>query len=358
MTMHVPTQPTAAAPAAPTVTTTTPEAPATTTRAARAAAIKAEADQPTSSEPASESSAEGIPSHPASESEGSGDRTSAADSGEDPKARAAAARAERIEAMRARAREAQERRQTHKANRAESAELAELRKMKAEWEKDSAAFKDEESFLSAAEARGVSAEKVIAYFRDRLTNPAAIAERHANQAKTEVEKRIADLEKQLAERDERAAQERAEAAYRQKTLEAAKNFISISQAKAEEAPLTARMYAKHGPEVTIAFANKFIVPLMPEGFDIEVPQHLEVLLDHMEQFLAETQLSEPAQSPPQADPPSKASAGKKNGDKPVSTLGNRVVTERGTVTEEIPLAKLPLSERKRILKEKYERSDD
>ncbi|MBX3198244.1 MAG: hypothetical protein KF894_08875 [Labilithrix sp.] len=274
---------------------------------------------------------------------------------EDPKAKAATDRAARIEALRAKSRQAQTKRQAHKASRAEQEELAQLRQLKADWEKKDSAFADVGELLAEAERRGHTGEKVLAYIRDQMTNPAAITDRRVAASKTEVQKQIDELKEELRQRDERDAQARAAAESEQKTLVAAKNFIALSQTKAEDAPLTAAMYAKHGAEVVIGFANQFIIPLMPEDFDIEEPAHLEVLHDHMEQFLSETQLT-PA--PAKTDTSSKANAGKKNGAKPVTTLSNRTVTEVGTVEQAVPLEKMTTEERYRFVKEKYERGDE
>lgn len=316
----------------------TPAAP--TTLADRVASIKAEA--------------EGEPSEPSGAEPGQA--SGGAPGADDPKAKAAADRAARIEAMRAREREKQKKRQTHKASRAEQEELAQLRQLKAEWEKKDSAFADVGELLAEAERRGHSPDKVLDYLRDQLTNPSAIASRQVNATKTEVQKQIDDLKEQIRQRDERDAKARAAAEYKQKTFVAAKNFIDLSTAKAEEAPLVAAMYAQHGAEVVIGFANKFIIPLMAEDFDIEDPAHLEELHDHMEQFLSETQLT-PA--PAKTDTtPSKANAGKTNGKPPVTTLSNRTVTEVGTVERAVPLEKMTTEERYRFVKEKYERGDE
>ncbi len=319
-----------------------PAPAAPTTRAARAAAIRAEADAPTPPAPAPNGGEGGTP---------------APSGADDPKAKSAADRAARIQAMRDKQREAATKQQAHRARRAEQEELTQLRQLKAEWEKKDSAFATEEEFLAAAEKRGISAEKVISYFRDASTNPSAIAERKASAAKSDMQKQLDEMRQELRERDERDAQSRTEAEHQQKSIAAAKSYIDLAQSKADDAPLVARMIERHGADVAIAFANKFIVPLMGDGFDITDADHLASLHDHMEQFLSETQLSDPTPAQANADTSSKANAGKKNGEKPVTTLSNRTVTERGTVEQEIPLAKLPLSERKRLLKEKYERED-
>lgn len=329
-----------------TQTTTAP----TQTRAERAAAIKAEADAPsTTTAPSTTAPTEGTTTSTPTATE-----TGAPD----PKAKAAADRVARIRAMQDREREKQQKRKAHQASRAEQEELAQLRQMKAEWEKNSAAFKDEEAFLAACEAKGITAEKVITFFRDKMTNPEAIAERKANATKSEVQKELEEIRRQLKERDERDAQERQQTEFQQKSLAAAKSFVELTRTKAEDAPLTAALYEKHGADVVIGYVNNFILPLMPEGFDMTNPEHLEVLHDHTEQLLSEMQLSSSTPAKTTPDTSSKANAGKKNGEEsPVTTLSNRIVSERGTVTESVPLAKMSFEERKRFLKEKYERED-
>jgi hypothetical protein len=339
----------------PVITPTTSVSPApaapspATTRAERASAIKAAADAPPT-EPAVEDSTDGS-SPPASTS--STADSAGGEQAPDPRSQAAADRLARIQALREREAQARERRERTQATRVDSEELAQLRQMKAEWEKKDSAFADEESFLAEAERRGISAEKVIGYMRDRLTNPEAIAERKANATKSEIEKKLEALENQLREREERDEQTRREYEYRQKSLAAANRFIDLLQSKKDDAPLTAAMHEKYGPEYVVQFANKFIMPILPNGFDVDEPEHLEFLHDHMEQFLSVTQLgSPPART--ESSAPSKAKPVKTNGETPISTLSNRAVSERGTVTEEIPLAKMSLEERKRILKAKYE----
>jgi hypothetical protein len=98
----------------------------------------------------------------------------------------------------------------------------------------------------------------------------------------------------------------------------------------------------------VAYANQFVAPLLREDYDVEE------LHDHVEQLLFETQLSSAPAAPTPAQPASTPSA--KNGaGQPVTTLGNAVAAERGTVREDIPLHKMSLDDRAEFLKAKYQR---
>ncbi len=240
------------------------------------------------------------------------------------------------EKERAEARERESRKQHREPD--QSAEIEQLRKRVAELEPHSAAFQNEESLLAAAEARGMSSEKLIQWMRTRLSDPHAVAER---QAKTVEERLLAEIQR---ERQERIALERRIHEEREQTERAiagerrARQFVEMGRKGTDSHPLTARFVERHGEQGLVAFANQFIAPLLRQGYD------LEELHDHVEQFLDEVQDAKPG-------PQSGKSHPSRNGaDQPTTTLSNRAASERVSVTEEIPLSRIPRAERVKRLK--------
>lgn len=306
---------------------------------ARASALKASlAAEP--AEPAAETS------KAADASVGdSGASPSAADSaGSDDASARAAERMARIEAMRAKGRAQDEERQRRKAQKQEAGEVEKLRARLAEVEPLEQVFASEESLLEMAEKRGMTAEKLVAWMRQRLTDPAAVAKHQAKSEADKVREEMAALRKQLdderAKAQEQLAQERAQIA----AVQRAATFVQNVNAS-EKHPLSAAFLKKHGEKGLIAFANHFVTPLLPEHYE------LSDLHDHLEQFLDEVQA--PRDIP--ATGASQTSTKQSGAEKPITTLGNAIASARSTVVEEVPLSKLSRDERARRLKDRLAR---
>jgi hypothetical protein len=261
----------------------------------------------------------------------------------------------RIAAAIERERREDEQRKAHRTQRSKERETTgELEKLRArlkELEPLNEVFKDEEAFLGAAETRGYSAERMINYWRKRMTDPQAVAAQQTAHAEKRMLEELAKRDQEIAklrqevEAKETAAREQAEGVNR------ATQFVHKASSLVDTHPLTADFLQENGPQTLIAFANEYIAPSLPERYE------LEDLHDHLEQFLYRVgrQPRMRAASPPAngtSQPP------KKNGaEKPVTTLSNAATAERAQVTEEIPLHRLPLEERKARLKAKLARED-
>jgi len=241
-------------------------------------------------------------------------------------------------------------RQRREKERESTSELERVRARLKELEPLNDVFKDEESFLAAAETRGMSAEKMINYWRKRMTDPQAVAMQQTAHAEKrmldELAKRDAEIAKLREEiiAKEQAAKEHAEGVSR------ATQFVHQASALADSHPLAADFLAEHGPQVFITFANEYIAPHLPERYD------LDQLHDRLEQFLDRVG-RRPRNTAPMTPPANGLSQPpKKNGaEKPVTTLSNAATAERAQVTEQVPLSRLPLDERERRLREKLER---
>lgn len=325
----------------------------------RAAALAARLETESPSESAAETSESPAVASPEGESAG----TSAVDSGggAEPSAEAKAAeqrkkeRLERIAAAMDRERKEDLERAQNRERRAKEREATgELEKLRArlkELEPLNDVFKDEESFLGAAETRGYSAEKMINYWRKRMTDPQAVA---AQQAKSleqkfydELAKRDAEIEKLRQERET----ERLQIEEQRAGIERATSFVTQAAALADTHPRTASFLRRKGPQVLIAFANEHIAPYLPESYSLpQLHDHLEQFLDEISDGASSASLTPPANGTSQ--PP------KKNGaEKPVTTLSNAATAERGQVTEELPLSRMSLEERERRLRDKLARED-
>jgi hypothetical protein len=300
----------------------------------------------------SESAAAEAPEQPSTPLDGPG--TSAADSGaakpdinqitQDRLARIAKVRASHDAERQKRAREQQQRQQSQ----AQTGEVESLRQQLAELQPLANIPKSEEALLGWAETQGMSVEKLVQYMRQRLTDPNAIAQR---QVKTEADQLREEMRKQREEfeawkRQTEEAEQQRVAQYQ--SQQKAHSFLQRTHASSETHPLSAAFLAKFGPQGMVAYANQFVAPLLREDYDVEE------LHDHVEQLLFETQLSSAPAAPTPAQPASTPSA--KNGaGQPVTTLGNAVAAERGTVREDIPLHKMSLDDRAEFLKAKYQR---
>lgn len=357
--------PTTAAPSAPVSSNATPQA--TTTPAAapaekvrvrsyeRARNVKAKLEEESTSEPAGESEdASGQePRHSSPVDSGAAEAKPRADKPKAPEDEAAAKRrAERAERMakaleRERAEDRERRSRQHAKPQVSGSEIESLRKRIAELEPNAEAFKDEESLLAAAEARGMSAEKLVQWMKTRLSDPNAVAQRHAKTEADRVREELAQLRREAQEERERLAQERREAEATRAGMERAYGFIDRAKGSTESHPLTASMLARHGDRGLIAFANHFVAPMLREDYS------LEELHDHLEQFLDELQVASGG-SPGPASPASGASHPPKNGAaiQPSTTLSNSIASERGSVTEATPLHMVPRRDRIARLKAK------
>jgi hypothetical protein len=342
MTMNA--QPTA--PAAP-VAAPAPEAPAPSLEA-RADALKAKLSTPEApSEPAAETSAEG-----AAPDAGQGDSSAAASDGAPETNAARDARLRRLAEFRERERQADQQREQQRARRAKEretvTEIESLRAKLKDLEPLNDVFSDEARLLAAAEAKGMSAEKLIAWMRTRLSDPAAVAQREAKAAEDRTLAKIAELEKRLAD-SEKARQDAIEQAEQQRQgIERSNQFVHLTQTAAETHPRVAQFLQRRGPAALIQFANEHVAKYLPEEFD------LPELHDHFETFLEAVAGGEnPAPVSPASGtslPPKKHGA-----EQPVTTLSGALASERTTVAEEIPLSRLSLDERAERLKAKLAR---
>jgi len=313
--------------------------------AALADRLKAEESAP---EPAAETSSDADVAPPAA-----APSSSAVDSGVDARAKASAERLARINQVRKREAEARAKREKQEkaraGDKAATGEIEKLRARVAELEPLNKVFESEESLLAAAEAKNMSPEKLIAWMRTRLSDPQAVAQR---QVKTEADALRAELEKVRKENEEwRAKQEEAQAQQRdqQEAHHRAVSFLNGVGARAESHPFVHAFMSKHGPQATIGYANRVVAPLLGEDYT------LDELHDHFEQLLEETQLASGG-SRTSESPANGASQANRNGaGQPVTTLSNSVAGERSTVSEAVPLHKMPLDKRAEYLKAKYAR---
>jgi len=262
---------------------------------------------------------------------------------DDPVVKARAERMSRIEAVRAKERAADTERQARQKFRQNEGEVDKLRARLAELEPNERVFDSEEALLEAAERKGMSATKLAEWMRARLTDPAHVARQQALTSEQKAFAKIAELEKRLdAERQARETEQQSTHEQRA-AVERGHTYLTQIDERAASHPLTAGLKAKYGGDGVVHFANRWVVPLLSEGYS------LDELHDHMEQILDEVQIAPGAAAAPAngRDPSSKNGA-----DQPIRTLSNRETQERTQVTEEIPLHKLPLDERARLLKER------
>jgi len=349
---------TAEAPAA--QTTTEPTAPTRQTADDRANALLERLNSDGgASEPAAETpeaaplqSGEGAsPSAAASDASGAKSASPANDNASDQAAKARAERLSRINAVREREaereRERESRRQTQSREKERDAEIDSLRAKLKDLEPLNDVFASEEALLEAAERKGMSAEKLVQWMRTRLTDPNAVAAQKTQTVEQKLLAEIARMKKEFSDQIAEITGTRHAEREEQSRIEAARTFIAqASEAGAH--PRTAAMLAKHGPQGFLAWVNHAVVPMLHEGYT------LEELHDHVEQYLDEVHTDPAAKASAPANgasqPPTKSGAVQ-----PVTTLGNAVTTERMTVTEDIPLHKLSLTERVDRLKAKLDR---
>lgn len=319
-----------------------PEGP---TVAQRAAALRESlGDEPVQPDGGEEGSDTGTKAPPAAKPEAESEKN-AAD-------KRAADRMARLDAWRAKERENQERREAKKQVKASTSEVEKLRARIAELEPTNKVFESEEALLAAAEAKGMSSEKIVDWMRKRLSDPGAVAQRQAKTIEDTLRGEMKLLQDRI-DKQEQTAKAKEEAAKAEATgANKAKSFISIVASKSAENPHAAAFLSRHGERGLIAFANQFIVPLLPEDYSNEA------LHDHMEQILENLQVGPAKTGAPAASANGtsqntpKKTAGN---DKPVTTLSNAIANERSSVTEEIPLSQMTLKERAARLKAQLDR---
>jgi hypothetical protein len=259
-------------------------------------------------------------------------------------------RMDRIQQVRAREEADRQRRQQQEQRRAKeqasTGELEQLRAKLKEYEPLNSVFGSEESLLAEAERRGMSAEKLVQWMRTRLSDPAAVAQKHAQTEAEKVRQEMAELKEQIRREREEWQAEQKRIAQERESVDRANEFIERANSLADTHPLSAALLRKYGPRGLVAWANQFVAPLLPEGYS------LDVLHDHVEQLLEETQLSGDgrAQAAPANGQATKSGAGQ-----PITTLSNALAGERRTVVEEVPLHNLPLEERVTRLKDRLSR---
>ncbi len=245
---------------------------------------------------------------------------------------------------RAEQRERESRRQYREPER--DSELEQLRKRVAELEPNEAAFKSEEALLAAAEGRGLSTTKLVEWMKRRLSDPNAVGQHHA---RTVEETLRAEIQQERQERQALERRIREEREHAERAMEGerkARKFVEMSTKGTDSHPLTARFLERHGQMGLVAFANQFIAPILRPGYD------LEELHDHVEQFLDEVQDAKPGAQAGKSHP------AKNGADQPTTTLSNRDASERVSVTEEIPMSRLPRAERVARLKSKLARAPE
>lgn len=273
----------------------------------------------------------------------------AAPTGESEKERVE--RQQRIAKMRERERKDYQRRaqtqQQTQVHQTATAEVERLRARLSELEPLNDVFKDEAALLAAAEKKGLDSKKLIDWMRQRLSDPSAVAERQAKTVEEKLAAQIAEQNKKIEQlKAEQDAKER-QAVQQQQAHARAMTFIDQTEKSTTSHPLSAALLKRHGPQGLVVFANTFIAPLLGENYE------LQDLHDHMEQFLDEIQVG--ASQPTAPSAPSQST--KRNGaaQQPGMTLSNSLTSERATVTEQVPLHRLSLAERERLLREQLER---
>lgn len=256
--------------------------------------------------------------------------------------RNAADRARRIAEVTRREREAEAKRETQRASRTSEQEVEKLRKRIAELEPHEQVFSSEEALLAAAEAKGMSAEKLVQWMRTRLTDPQAVAQRQAQTVEQKLQAKLDAMEKRFAEAEQARQAERAQQTAEREALQRANEFGSLAHGKQDTHPRVARLLATKGLNAVVQFANAQIVPYINDEFELP---HLHDVMEQYLDWLADQGASDSASGASHTP--------KKNGEaKPATTLSNGLGSERVSVTEETPLHRMPRSARVQRLKEK------
>ncbi len=304
----------------------------------RAARVKAQLAEEPADKAAAEPEAKTEPDAPVAETKPTPQSTEVTD--------ARAERAKRIAAVQAREAANRQKQQQEQQARGHSGELEKLRKRLSELEPLESVFSSEGALLEAAEKKGMSSEKLVQWMRTRLSDPAAVAQKHSQ---TVEDRMRAEIEKVRAEA--RAEREAVEAKYaqiheqREGEARAAK-FLSAASEKASSHPMTAQFMKARGPEHLVALASQVIVPYLPENYDIEN------LHDHLEQYLEYVSVGAIPAASGQALPPQKTNGAAK----PVTTLSNALGSVRESVTEDTPLAKMSRKDRVAFIKRQLDKS--
>lgn len=336
------------APAAAPAPAPAPAAPSTIE--SRADALKAALSAP---EAPSESAAETSGDGGASPSPGQGDSSAAPSEGAPEPNALREARLRRLAEFRERERVADAEREQKRARSAKEretvTEIESLRSKLKDLEPLNDVFSDEAKLLAAAEAKGLTAEKLISWMRTRLSDPAAVAQREAKAAEDRTLAKIAELEKKLADSEAKREETIRQAEEQRAGIERSNQFVQIANGNAQTHPRVANFLRTRGPTALIQFANDHVAKYLPEEFD------LPDLHDHFETFLEAVAGGNPIPAP---DAPASGTSlpPKKHGaEQPVTTLSGALASERTTVAEEIPLSRLSLDERAERLKAKLAR---
>jgi hypothetical protein len=178
---------------------------------------------------------------------------------------------------------------------------------------------DEASFFAAAEARGVTPQK-LAEWISSASSPERVAMDAAKRQLTPVEERLREqaakleaLERQIAEREQSA---REQALIEQNTKILFNHLESVS----EEAPLSARFKSKNPDKFLEAVDG--ICRQLPTGFTAQD------VIDNLEELLTELQLS----AAPLGSPRTTSTKNPKTSVAPAN-VGNRLAAERATTVE-------------------------
>lgn len=270
----------------------------------------------------------------------------------DERAKIREERNKRIAEIQAREAAAREKRAAQQKDHGQSAEIEKLRKRVAELEPHAEVFKDEETLLAAAEARGMSAEKLVQWMRTRLSNPEAVVQRQQQTAEQKFQAELDAIRKQLADSEQRREAEAQAARDAREGVERATRFVSMAGAETSSRthPLTAAFLRARGEDHLLALASSVIVPHLPDNYGLD---HLH---DSLEQYLEYVTVGPlpavPSASVGQTPPKTNGAA------KPVTTLTNDLASARESVAEDIPLARLPRSERIARVKRRESSAND
>ncbi len=314
----------------------------------RAEALKAKLE----SEPANDNGTPSIGADPAQPSEPERpetDTTQAAPPTQDADAeKRRTERQARLAQVRAKEEAANRARQERQRSKVSEGEIEKLRKRVADLEPLEQAWSSPLSMLEWAEKKGHKPEDVVKVLKEKLTDPAAVAQRQAQTIEQRFAEELRKRDEKIAEMERRWAEERTQANERTAGERRAAEFRARVTEKTGDYPLTAAFSTKHGYENLVAFANRWVAQDLPEEYS------LEQLHDHLEQVLEELQVAGalPA-TPPTTEPVPQAHSG--GAGQPTTTLNNRTTAGRGVVAEEVPLARLPKADRIRRLRDKLDR---
>lgn len=202
----------------------------------------------------------------------------------------------------------------------------------------SVAIADETSFFAAAEAAGVSPQKLADWLAG-ANSPERVATEAAKRTLSPVEERIKEQAEKLAALERQIA-EREHAAHEARLIEQnTKILFDHLESVAHEAPLSAR-FQKKSPEKFLEAVDG-ICRQLPSGFTAQD------VIDNLEEFLFELQLNgspiaQATKNSPTKPQPKPAAA--------PANVGNRLAAERATTVESDDEDSLDLESRAARLK--------